>query len=352
MSTAAKRALHQALQQGSFAPVYYFHGDEDLLKEKAIRQLLDRAVDPATREFNLEVRRGAELDGETLASLLATPPMMAALRVLVIRDVTALRKDARLALDRYLAAPADDAVVVLVSAAGARPDRALQTRATSIEFASLPSERVPRWIVQHAATELGATITLEAAELLQRVVGDDLPALASELDKLASYTGGAAIGEAAVAAVVGARHGETLNDLVDRVLARDGAGALGLLPRILMQPKTTAVWVVMTLTIQLLAVAWARAMSDAGASPSRIEREMIELFATKAWPWPGRPYREAATTSVQAADRWSLPTIEQALDALLAADIALKESRLSSDEQLLSSLLLALCCGEASSAAA
>jgi hypothetical protein len=35
--------------------------------------------------------------------------------------------------------------------------------------------------------------------------------------------------------------------------------------------------------------------------------------------------------------------LEAAIDALLAADYALKESRLSSDEQILTSLVLTLC---------
>jgi hypothetical protein len=39
--------------------------------------------------------------------------------------------------------------------------------------------------------------------------------------------------------------------------------------------------------------------------------------------------------------------LDAALAALLAADIALKESRLSSDEQLLESLILTLCAGAA-----
>jgi hypothetical protein len=47
-----------------------------------------------------------------------------------------------------------------------------------------------------------------------------------------------------------------------------------------------------------------------------------------------------------------MPELERAIDALLAADFALKEARLSSDEQLLASLVLTLCGGASRRAAA
>ena len=43
----------------------------------------------------------------------------------------------------------------------------------------------------------------------------------SELDDFASYANGATIEDEAVTAIVGVRRGETLGDLLDRVLAHD-----------------------------------------------------------------------------------------------------------------------------------
>jgi hypothetical protein len=42
-------------------------------------------------------------------------------------------------------------------------------------------------------------------------------------------------------------------------------------------------------------------------------------------------------------DRWSAGELDAALNALLQADAMLKESRLSSEEQLLANLVLSLC---------
>src|SRR6185295_16240773 len=85
--------LRAAIQDKQFASAYYLYGEDDFLKDEAVRHLLDAAVDPATRDFNLDVRKGADLDGESLASLLGMPPMMADRRVVVVRDVSGLRKE-------------------------------------------------------------------------------------------------------------------------------------------------------------------------------------------------------------------------------------------------------------------
>jgi DNA polymerase-3 subunit delta len=347
-SRSPQRILRDATRDKRFASAYYLHGEDDFLKEQAVGQLVEAAVDPATRDFNFEVRRGGELDAETLGSLLGTPPMMAERRVLVVRDVGALRKDARAMLDRYLESPAPDAVVILVAPAGAKTDRALSSKTTPLEFELLTGDRVPRWIKHHVEAELGASITPAAAELLQSAVGDDLPQLAIELDKLASYTSGGTIDEASVTAIVGVRRGETLGTFLDAVTARDAPKALELLPVVMAQPKTTAVQVVMALTTQTLAVEWLRARRRRGAGSGQLVGELWSLLKEAGSVFTGRPWGEAVDAWARASARPSDDdadgsALEAALDALLATDSALKETRLSSDEQLLMNLVLTLC---------
>ena len=61
MASPAERALHRALRNHSFEPAYYFYGEDELLKDAAVKQMIAAAVDPATRDFNLDVRRGGDL---------------------------------------------------------------------------------------------------------------------------------------------------------------------------------------------------------------------------------------------------------------------------------------------------
>ena len=345
-TSAGQKALRTALQRRVFDPAYYFYGAEDYLKDETLKQLLDAAVEPATRDFNLESLRGAELTGEGLGSLLGTPPMMAERRVVIVRDVGALRKDARRALDQYLEHPASDVVLVLIASAGSKEDRALMDRTTAIEFDVLSGGRVPKWITYYATHDLGCEITPGAAGLLQDAVGTELAQLRIELDKLASFVAAEerqVIDEAAVSAIVGVQRGETLGDLLDAVANRRAATALELVPHVLQQPKTSAVTMVMALSTQTLALAWARAARDAGMPPYRMENELFGLLKESSSSYTGRSWSEAVRAWARALDAWSVADLDAALAALLATDVALKESRVSSDEQLLESLVLTLC---------
>lgn len=345
-NSTGQKALYAAIEQRAFDPVYYFCGAEDYLKEDAVRQLVAAAVDPATRDFNLEMLRAGDLDAEGLGSLLGTPPMMAERRVIVIKDPGALRKDARTALEQYLQRPSNDLVLVLVAAAGAKDEKTLIGKATKVEFEPLSGARIPKWISYYASHDLGCEITPEAVSLLQNAVGTELAQLKIELDKLASFAAGGegrVIDEQAVGTMVGVRRGETLGDLLDAIGRRDAKRALEVLPQVLLQPKTSAVTIVMALTTQTLALAWGRAVRERAISANRMKDQFYGLLKEAGSAYTGRSWSDAVGSWLQALDSWSAADLDAALAALLATDAAIKETKLSSDEQLLESLILTLC---------
>jgi len=352
MSASSLKTLRDVIKRRSFDAAYYITGEDEYQKDEAIRQLVEAAIEPSSRDFNLDIRRAGELDGESLAVLLSTPPMMADRRVVVLRDVGALKKDTRKVLDEYLKTPAVDLLLIMASSSGSKPDSSLASSSTSLEFDALSAERIPRWIAHHADSALGVRIGEAAAELLQAAVGNDLYQLSGELDKLASFVEGRdqEIGEDAVAAVVGVQRGETLSDLLDAVADRNAARALDLIPHVMAQPKTTGVSVVMALSTQMLAMSWGRAKLDEGLPRARLSQEYFNLLR-ETGAFTGRPWGSAAAAWSRATERWSRESLDHALDSLLEVDVALKESRVSSEEQLLASLLLSLCAGEVSAAA-
>lgn len=337
------KTLRAAVKERNFAPAYYLYGDDDYLKNEELRRLIDAAVDPATRDFNLEFLRGGEADPTTLGSIAATPPMMAERRALVVRDVNALKKDARAVLDEYLERPAPDVLLVLVAAAGVKPDKALTARTSAIEFAPLSGARIPKWISYYVEHDLGSSITSSAVRLLQEAAGTELAQLRVELDKLVAFTGGGVIDDAAVAAVVGIRPGETLGDFLDAVARRDAPAAIAMLDSVMQQPKSSAVTTVMALAAQTLAIAWAQAARDRGVHPGRITQDLFALLKESGSVFTGRSWSEFVSTCVRESERWSPASIDDALESLLEADMTLKDSRVSSDEQVLASLVLQLC---------
>jgi DNA polymerase-3 subunit delta len=271
--------------------------------------------------------------------------MMAERRAVVVREVNALRKDARAVLDAYLERPAPDALMVVVAGAGVKPDRALLSTTTAIEFAPLSGARIPRWISYYVEHDVGggATITSGAVTLLQEAVGTDLAQLRIELDKLAAFTSGGVIDEAAVSAVVGVRPGETLGDFLDAVARRDAVAALGMLDTVMQQPKSSAVTTVMALAAQSLAIAWAQSARERGVHGGKLTQDLFSLLKESGSVFTGRSWGEFVATCVRESERWSPAAIDDALDALLEADKTLKDSRVSSDEQVLATLVLLLC---------
>jgi DNA polymerase-3 subunit delta len=337
------KALRAAVKARAFAPAYYLHGDDDYLKDEELKKIVDAAVDPATRDFNLELLRGAELDAETLGSMVSTPPMMAERRVVVIREVNALKKDARAMLDRYLKHPAPDLLLLLVAPSGAKADKGLSSSATALDFEPLTGNRVPKWITYYVEHDLQSTITPGAVTLLQEAAGTDLAQLKIELDKAVSFTSGGPINEAAVSAVVGVRPGETMGDFLDAIARRDAPSALTMLPVVLQQPKASAVTTVMALTAQTLAIGWAQAARERGTHPAKLNGDLFNLLKESGSVYTGRSWSEFVAACVRASDVWTAGSVDDALEALLNADACLKDTRLSSDEQLLATLVLSLC---------
>jgi DNA polymerase-3 subunit delta len=351
VSKAALQTVRDAIKRGSFEPVYYIFGEDDFQKEDAVRQLQFAALDAATRDFNLESRRGSELEEGTLATLLATPPLMADRRVVLIRDVGALKKNARRALDAYLQSPAPDVLLLLTTPAEGKTDESIAGQSVPLKFDELTGDRLPKWITHTAQSVHGLEINERAVELLQSSVGNDLYQLSTELDKLASYANGKVVDEAAVAAIVGVTPGETITDFLDALAERNLAAAFPLIPLILSQPKNSGVSIVMALSVQMLAIAWGEARLREGASKAALAKEYFELLK-KSGAYAGRPWGSAATAWTKAASFWKATEIQHVLNALLEADVALKESRISSEEQLVGSIVLTICAADSMSAAA
>jgi DNA polymerase III subunit delta len=224
-----------------------------------------------------------------------------------------------------------------------KPDKGLLAATAGLEFQPLSGARIPKWIAYYVEQDLGSTITQGAVTLLQEATGTDLAQLKTELDKASSFTAGGPINEAAVSAVVGVRPGETMGDFLDAVARRDAARAIAMLPTVLEQPKSSAVTMVMALTSQILVIGWGQAARERGTSSARLSGELFTLLKESGSVFTGRSWGEFVSTCARASDTWSAGAIDDALQALLDADAALKGTRLSSDEQLLATLVLRLC---------
>jgi DNA polymerase-3 subunit delta len=334
-------ALLRGLKHGAPDPVYYLHGEEDVLKEEAVRALLDRALDPAARDFNLDTRAAADLDPESLRALVDTPPMMADRRVVILRGVEQWRKSAqaRDELRRYLEHPSPTTLLILIQSGDDKPDADIARHATTVSVDRLPAERVERWIA-HRARQIGLAIDAEAVTLLASAAGADLALLTQELDKLRAIVGDRSASPADVSAAVGVRRGETVADLVTHALERRAADAVRLLEPVLAQSGVTGVRIVSAIGTALLGVAVARAELDRGGAPARAERGVFQHLMAARLGGLGAGYQVIAARWTGWAARWRAQELALALRRALAADRALKGSSISDERGIVMELIL------------
>jgi DNA polymerase III subunit delta len=335
-------ALLRSLKRGAPDPVYYLHGDEDVLKDEAVRALLERAVDPTARDFNIDQRWAPDLDAEAFHALVNTPPMLAATRAVVVRGCEQLKKATKLRQEllRYLESPNPTTVLVLVQAAGEPADGELARRATAVAVEPLPPARVERWMA-HRAQRLGLTLAPEGAELLLASVGGDLAALTGELEKLAAAVGTRPASREDVAALVGVRGDATLQDFVDALCERHTAAAARLIEPVLEQPGMSGVRMLGALGTNLVGTALARAERDRGTPQSRIEGVLLTHLRA-ARPYGLGSWERTAASWARWAELWRAPELEHAVRLALAADRALKSGTLSDEAGILEHLVLSL----------
>ncbi|HZN58206.1 MAG TPA: DNA polymerase III subunit delta [Planctomycetota bacterium] len=340
-------AFSRQIKAGEIPPAIYLWGEEDVLKDEAVRAVLDRVVDPGLRDFNYDVRSAAQLDPDAVEALCTTLPMMADRRLVVIRDIEAWSKKARAksAVLRYLEHPAAETVLILVQGAPRREedrneaDTDLARLAAAVEVARCSAKVAEKWVLKRAQ-ERGITFDPEAAQHLVSAVDGDLGYARSELDKLAGLGGDTPVTLAQVTALLGIRHGETPADWCLAVLEDRPGPAAAMLTHLLDQTGVSGVGLLIQLGSHLVGLGVARAQYDTGLRGRALESA---VFGAIMRARPARlDYRGASERWSRVVDGWSMPRIDAAIAAARRADRRLKDTTLADERAVLIDLIMQL----------
>ena len=340
-------SFSKQIKAGDIPAATYLYGEEDVLKDEAIRAVLDRVVDPGLREFNHDVRSAAQLDPDAVEALCTTLPMMADRRLVVIRDVEAWTRKARAkaAVLRYLEHPAPETVLILVQGAPRRDDDRneadadLARLACTVEVGRYSPKLGEKWVLARAQ-DRGIRFEPDAARHLINAVDGDLGAARSELDKLTGLGGDVPITVDQVTALLGIRHGETTADWVVAVVEDRPGPASAMLGHLLDQTGVSGVGLLTLLGTQLIGLGIARAHYDKGHRGRNLEGAVFSALL-RARP-PKLDYKAVAARWSRVAEAWPMPRINAAILAARRADFRLKDTTLADERAVLIDLVMQL----------
>ena len=287
-------------------------------------------MDPGTRDFNLDMLRGTEVDPETLASVIATPPMMAEWRVVVLREVEGLAssKKAREELLKVVQNPPPGLALIMSctvpSGSKAKFYKELSKSGRAVEFRAITEADVPGWIMARARDDHGIEFDVDAARALGVAIGTNLGVLSQEVAKLAEF-----VGDRGTVSIADVEEAGTKLPSQDRwrwfdlVGDRNFEEARVALPVLLAQGET-GVGLVIGLTTHFLRLGIGAEQGARG----------LESALPRHQQW-------LAQRVASQARRWPLPEVDHALAGLLDVDRLLKASP-HTDEHFLESWLLGL----------
>ncbi|MDP1677651.1 MAG: DNA polymerase III subunit delta [Bacteroidota bacterium] len=296
-----------------FAPLYFFYGDETFLIEEVIDSLLEHAVDPAMKEFNLDIFYGNEIDGKKIVSLAAAYPMMAERRVVIIKDFD--RVNDKDVLESYFQKPSASTILVLIANNPdfrKRPYSLIKKLGVSYEAASLRDYETIAWI-DARIKKLKRSIEPPAVQLLYSYVGSSLRELTNEIEKLLLTIGAqAAITVKDVERVVGVSREFTSFELANKVAERNSSKAIEIADRLIGSGESI-VGMIAVLTLHFIKL-WK--IQD-GLRQRKSEQELAQIAGTHTF------YLKSYLAQ---AKNYSPAEIENVFLILADADLAAKSS--------------------------
>ncbi|MCD6169938.1 MAG: DNA polymerase III subunit delta [Candidatus Latescibacteria bacterium] len=306
--------LLSLLRQRKFLPIYLLVG-EGFQRQQALSALVTAIVDPATKDFNLDVFYADEVDPSTLLETASSFPLMAERRVVVVKECDRLPlKTLKQLVDTVTGTGLSTSLILDAQKVDFRkePLRQIRSKGWVVEFKPLYDNQIPGWI-QNRVRERGKRMSEEAADLLHTSVGADLWALANEIDKLCLFVKQApSITREDVEKVVGITKKNSIFELTDAIGNRQKDMALFILDRML-EAGESATHIIFMITRYLKTIIRARKGLEEHLPREQIrERTGIHSYFLERFLTQARGFSDAR--------------IRRGLKALLQADSNLKRS--------------------------
>jgi DNA polymerase-3 subunit delta len=179
------------LRDGEPGPLYFLHGRERYLIDRAVDLLRARVLDPRTRDFNYELFYGKEAGAARIVQAARSLPMMAKRRLVLVRDADEMKADELAGLVPYVQSPAPETCLVFV---GEKIDArlkfftAFKKSGVLVKLDPLYERQLPDF-VRGEARARGVQIDAAAVQLIVDEIGADLGQLSDAVERLTLFIG-------------------------------------------------------------------------------------------------------------------------------------------------------------------
>ena len=174
------------LKGNVFAPIYILMGEESYYIDQISNYVQSHALPADQQAFDQTVVFGADVSGSQIADLAMQFPMMAAKRVIIVKEAQGLRSMEK--LERYAQNPQSRTILVICYKNGVLNKRSKLVSAVEKSGVVFESKKLREWqLPGHIRSYLQAKkigIDDKSAAMIADNIGADLNRLYSELDKL------------------------------------------------------------------------------------------------------------------------------------------------------------------------
>lgn len=314
--------------------LYILVGEDDFSLTQSLEEIKKDVGEQSILAGSVTTLDGQQVTSDQLRNVCETVPFLGGKRLVIIHELlkrfvprgrpNRQKKSARLNnhTDEYksfadcIKNTPDSTILVLVENRIASNNpllKELAEKAVMKSFPLLRDTQLRQWI-QKRVTEEGGSISLQAANLLTRLVGSNLWIIASEIDKLLLFTSGRCIEEADVKAVVGYTRQASVFAMVDAIIEFKTELAEQWLQQLL-QRGAHPVYLLAMLSRQVNLIVRARELKNQGKPNAEIQRKL------------GLTSEFALRKTLEQASRNSTSWLKEVYHQLLEADLWIKTGK-------------------------
>jgi len=329
--------LIRNIKQGKLLPLYLFFGEEEFLIQEAVDLIIDKAVDPGARDFNFNTVYCKGTSGNEIVNLAQTFPFMSERRLVIAKEIDALKAADLEELASYLRSPSPTTCLVMIANQPKYEKKTVtgpvEANGAVVRFFPILDRDIMQWI-DTWARQRGLSIQRDAAQYVWQALGNDLQAITNELQKAVIYIKDRKnITLEDVKFVVGDFRDYTSFDLAAALGAKNREKAFLILTR-LVQEGESPVGLLGSISWNFRRLLQVKAMELSG---TELDESLKKLRPPVIF--------HQATAFKEQVRSYSLTELEQAFEVLLNADRSLKSSGIGG-RLVLERMIMRLCGGQ------